>query len=168
MPATSSFTAWFLRSHRVLCSLSMFAVLTVATGIGYAAAAERREPPKPPSAWMEVDGVQIPRPPATHPRLFLTSADLPTLAARLSHPQVQPFRTRWKTLTESNPYFAIEWDALDYLVSPNREAGKALITRTIAALRRSELPDRQDACRVTGRIMVTGAIVYDWLYPLLT
>jgi hypothetical protein len=30
------------------------------------------------------------------------------------------------------------------------------------------LADRQDACRETGRMMVTGAIVYDWLYPLLT
>ncbi|GAB6164787.1 heparinase II/III family protein [Thermostilla marina] len=121
-----------------------------------------------PSAWMEIDEVRIPRPPAAHPRLFITADDVPSLAERVAHPQVRPFRERWKTLKDENPYLAVEWDALDYLINPNPAAGKALIARTIAALKRAELPDRQDACRVTGRIMVTGAIVYDWLYPLLT
>ncbi len=46
--------------------------------------------------------------------------------------------------------------------------GRETIEATLALLKKSELPDRNDACRVTGRMMVTGAIVYDWLYPLLT
>ena len=35
-------------------------------------------------------------------------------------------------------------------------------------LQKCELADRMDACRETGRMMVTGAIVYDWCYSLLT
>jgi hypothetical protein len=54
------------------------------------------------------------------------------------------------------------------LVAKDRPLGRATIEAALARLKQTELPDRQDACRVTGRMMVTGAMVYDWLYPLLT
>ena len=46
--------------------------------------------------------------------------------------------------------------------------GRATIEAALPLLQKCELADRQDACRETGRMMVTGAIVYDWCYELLT
>ena len=62
----------------------------------------------------------------------------------------------------------MEWEAVQYLVKKDRTLGRNTIQRALELLKKTELPDRQDACRVTGRMMVTGAIVYDWLYDLLT
>jgi len=50
-------------------------------------------------------------------------------------------------------------DSLQYLVKPSPAEGRATIDRALALLKRTELADRQDACRETGRMMVTGAIV---------
>ena len=46
--------------------------------------------------------------------------------------------------------------------------GRAVIEAALPLLQKCVLADRQDACRETGRMMVTGAIVYDWCYGLLT
>lgn len=39
--------------------------------------------------WQEVEGVNVPIPPQTHPRLYVRSSDLPALKERLKTPQAQ-------------------------------------------------------------------------------
>ena len=39
--------------------------------------------------WQEIEGVNVPIPPQTHPRLYVRSSDLPALKERLKTPQAQ-------------------------------------------------------------------------------
>ncbi len=118
--------------------------------------------------WADVDGVKIPVPPPQHPRLYLRAEQVAQLPARLREPVLQTVVKRLETMASKSAQYRIEWEALQYLVEPKTVDGPATIARALALLKRTELADRQDACRETGRMMVTGAIVYDWLYPLLT
>ena len=117
--------------------------------------------------WMEVNGVKIPIPPKEHPRLYLRAAHVAELPARLQDPVLQPAVERLRNLAKKRGQFRIEWDALQYLVTQDEKLGRATVEAALTFLKGMELPDRQDACRVTGRAMVTGALAYDWLYPLL-
>lgn len=119
-------------------------------------------------AWKNVEATKIPVPPADHPRLYLRRTDAAALPQRLKDPVLQPIIERLEKLSARSPQFRIEWAALQYLVKPDTARGRALIPEALELLKRSELPDRNDACRVTGRMMVTGAMVYDWLHDLLT
>jgi len=110
----------------------------------------------------------VPIPPPEHPRLYLRAAQAVKLEERLRDPALQPTVKRLRAAAGKSAPMKIEWDALRYLITKDREAGRATIEAALAFLRKSELPNKQDACRVTGRDMVTGAITYDWLYPLLT
>jgi len=67
-----------------------------------------------------------------------------------------------------SPQAKVEWDAIQYLVTHDEKLGRATIEAVLPLLQKCVLADRQDACRETGRMMVTGAIVYDWCYSLLT
>jgi heparin/heparan-sulfate lyase len=107
-------------------------------------------------------------PPHEHPRLYLRAAQAAELEARLRDPVLQPAVQKLKRAAERPGQAKIEWDALRYLITKDRQAGRATVEAALAFLKKSKLPDRQDACRVTGRAMVTGSIVYDWLYDLLT
>ncbi|HUT91848.1 MAG TPA: heparinase II/III family protein [Thermoguttaceae bacterium] len=118
--------------------------------------------------WTDVDGVKIPVPPPEHPRLYLRAEQAVQVSARLEDPVLEPVVKRLAAMATKSPQGRIEWEALQYLAKPDQAEGRATIQRTLALLKRTELADRQDACRETGRMMVTGAIVYDWLYPLLT
>ncbi len=110
----------------------------------------------------------FPTPPPEHPRLYLRVAQAAKLEARLRDPVLQPAVERLRASAGKSGQMKIEWDALRYLTANERQAGRATVEAALAFLKKSELPDKQDACRVTGRAMVTGAIVYDWLYGLLT
>ena len=110
----------------------------------------------------------VPTPPPDHPRLYLRAPQVAELPRRLAHPVLAPAVARLEKLAARSPQFRVEWQALQQLVHPDSAQGRAIVAETLALLQRCELPDRQDACRVTGRMMVTGAIVYDWLYPLVT
>lgn len=110
----------------------------------------------------------LPAVPPEHPRLYLRGAQVKELPARFAHPVLAPAVARLQKLAERSPQHRAEWQALQYLAKPEAAAGRAVIADTLALLQASQLEDRQDACRITGRMMVTGAIVYDWLYPLFT
>ncbi len=113
-------------------------------------------------------GNELPIPPREHPRLYLRAAHVAQLPSRLKDPVLQPVVQQLQKLATRSPQFKVEWDALQYLARKDRALGRATIEATLPMLQKCELPDKQDACRVTGRMMVTGAIVYDWLYGLLT
>lgn len=118
--------------------------------------------------WKTEAGVRIPVPPTLHPRLYMRSNDVGKLAARLQHPALQPAIEQLKSLARQSPQFRVEWDALQYLAHPDQQRGRSVVERGLDLVTKCQLPDRQDACRMTGRMMVTGAIVYDWCYDLLT
>lgn len=118
--------------------------------------------------WKEAAGTRIPIPPLEHPRLYLRAAQASQLQARLKDPTLQSTVQKLRSQAAKSAQMQIEWDALQYLISKDRVLGRATVEVALALLKQTELPDRQDACRVTGRIMVTGAMVYDWLYALLT
>jgi len=116
----------------------------------------------------EMDGVRIPVPPAEHPRLYLRAEHAAQLPQRLKDPVLQPAVKRLQGQAEKSPQSKVEWDAIQYLVTQDGNLGRTTIEATLPMLQKCVLADRQDACRETGRMMVTGAIVYDWCYSLLT
>ena len=118
--------------------------------------------------WKDLDGVKVPVPPSHRPRLYLRPEHVPELRARREHAALTEVVQRLEKLARRGEQFKLEWDAVEYLIGSDRELGRKTVEATLAFLKKSELPDRHDACRTTGRAMVTGAIVYDWLYPLLT
>ena len=118
--------------------------------------------------WQETDGTRIPVPPAEHPRLYLRAEHVAQLPQRLKDPVLQPAVERLQAQAKRSPQSKVEWDALQYLVTHDAKLGRAVIEAALPLLQKCELADKQDACRETGRMMVTGAIVYDWCYSLLT
>lgn len=114
------------------------------------------------------DGTTIPVPPSEHPRLYLRAEQARQLPGRLKHPVLAPVVERLQKLAARSKPFAAEWDALQYLATQDRARGRAAIDTALSELKKCELADKQDACRVTGRMMVAGAIVYDWCYDLST
>ncbi|MBI4661407.1 MAG: heparinase II/III family protein [Verrucomicrobia bacterium] len=123
---------------------------------------------EPQARWQEIDGTRIPIPPPEHPRLYLRAEHSSQLPQRLKESVLQPAVGRLQAQAEKSAQFKAEWDALQYLATRDAPLGRATIEAALPLLEKCELPDIQDACRVTGRMMVTGAIVYDWCYGLLT
>lgn len=121
-------------------------------------------------------GLALPIPVPEHPRLYLRAQHVAELPARLQEPLLRPTVERLERLAARSAQFRVEWQALRYLAKPDAKLGRATIDETLQLLKASDLPrqlasqrpDQVGGCRVTGRMMVTGALVYDWLYPLLT
>ena len=119
-------------------------------------------------SWQETKGTRIPIPPPEHPRLYLRAEHVERLPQRLKNHVLEPAVKRLQAQARKSPQYKVEWEALQYLVTSDNTLGRAIIEATLPLLQRCKLRDRQDACRETGRMMVTGAIVYDWCYSLLT
>ena len=120
------------------------------------------------TGWQDLEGTRIPVPPVEHPRLYLRAEHVAELPQRLKHPMLEPAVVRLREQARNSEQMRVEWDAVNYLVSRDTQLGRATIGTALRLLRDCELPDIQDGCRVTGRMMVTGAIVYDWCYELLS
>jgi hypothetical protein len=118
--------------------------------------------------WQEAEGTRIPLPPAEHPRLYLRAQHVAQLPQRLKEPVLQRAVEGLQAQAKRSPQSKVEWDAIQYLVTQDGKLGRATIEAVLPLLQKCVLADRQDACRETGRMMVTGAIVYDWCYTLLT
>jgi heparin/heparan-sulfate lyase len=115
-----------------------------------------------------VSGVEIPIPHPEHPRLYLRRAHIGELPVRLKDPALKTVVERISRYAATLPHVKAEWDAVHYLISGDEAVGRRIISEAGEILRTAKLPDRGDPARVTGRMMVTGAIVYDWLYELFT
>jgi len=118
--------------------------------------------------WQEIDGTRIPIPPAEHPRLYLRAEHVGQLAQRLKEPALAEAVQGLQGLANRSAQSKVEWDALQYLVTHDAMLGRSTIEAALPLLEKCVLADRMDACRETGRMMVTGAIVYDWCCSLLT
>lgn len=143
--------------------------------------------PKPDVVWKEVNGVLIPLPPPVHPRLFLRREQVEELPYRINDkdiakvwddlqkmkidktpdeiPQTKDWRFYFDTKGLLN---RAELKAMDYLMTANAQIGREAITMIIDTLETAVYPNISDISRAIGRLMVTGAIVYDWCYDQLT
>src|SRR5689334_3186518 len=119
--------------------------------------------------WTTFDGVAIPTPPAEHPRLYLRARDLPDLQRRTTHPELKSVYARLAAIGRQNPQFALEYDALRYLLTRDDDLGRRTAAAALKLLEDATFDmTKQDITRPIGRMMVTGAIVYDWTYPVIT
>ena len=137
--------------------------------------------------WETHGGVSIPIPPPTHPRLYVRDSHIPDLKDRLEDPIL---KSVWQDLIDMSedmpgdddgaprdwryyvrqrgPSVRAEMDALLYLVHQDANVGRSAIEATLQLMQSGSWPEVQDIARASGRLMVTGAIVYDWCYDLLT
>ena len=118
--------------------------------------------------WKSIDGVRVPVPPSEHPRVFLMKKHLPDLRRRVADPALRDCRRRMERDAKRDADRRIEWRAMECLLSGDQAKAKNVVADALALLKKTKLrKDANDACRLTGRMMVTGAIAYDWLYPVL-
>jgi hypothetical protein len=113
--------------------------------------------------------ISIPPIPPVHPRLYMNPAQAAQLLSRTKHPVLKPV---WDSLVASGkhyPQIQVETDALRYLMTHDEALGRKTVADTLRLLENAHFPKaQQDVTRPIGRMMVTGAVVYDWCYPLLT
>ena len=128
-------------------------------------------------------------PPADHPRILIHKADIPAIKERLKSPEAkatleqmkkiavpmtakEKARTDWKRsgswMKMRGVTMQSELDALSYLLDGNETAGRRAITSLLDTLKRARFGTEGDMTRPCGEMMFTGAIVYDWCYPLLS
>jgi heparin/heparan-sulfate lyase len=101
--------------------------------------------------------------------LYLRARDLPDLQRRTTHPALKPVYERLATLGRQSPAQGFEYDALQYLLTRDENIGRRAAAGALKLLEESTFDmTKQDITRPIGRLMVTGAIVYDWTYPVLT
>jgi len=142
-----------------------------------------------PSAvvWHEVNGVSIPVPPGVHPRLYLRAQHLPDLKERMNDPALKKtwddlvkMQEDWKPeeipqvkdfrfyFNQKGPTVQAELKALNYLLTKDTATGRSAIAQSLAVLEGSTFEPAGDISRGIGLYMVSGAMVYDWCYDLLT
>jgi hypothetical protein len=124
---------------------------------------------RPEPEWRELEsGVRVPVPPAGHPRLFLLEQDIEDLRQRVKHPLLGPVWEHLQSLAPRSAQHRITVDAVRYLLEPDSALGRRTIETALDTLQRCEFGEIMDVSRDIGRLMVAGAIVYDWCYELLT
>ena len=120
--------------------------------------------------WEKInDSISIPLPPSVHPRLYLMSHDIDDLKRRVNHPVLKPVWDELQKEAKKNVQVRIEVDAVQYLITGNEKLGKQVLALALETLKNAKYDaSAQDVTRPIGRMMVTGAVAYDWCYPLLT
>jgi heparin/heparan-sulfate lyase len=128
----------------------------------------------------------MPIPPKEHPRLYLRSKQVAELPVRMKDPELAkvweelnimkadrkpneiPATKDWRYYFDSKGLLTrAELKAMDYLISKDKKTGREAIGMIIDTLEKAKYPEIQDISRGIGRLMVTGAVVYDWCYDQL-
>jgi heparin/heparan-sulfate lyase len=139
------------------------------------------------TTWKEFNGVNIPVPPAVHPRLYLRREHVADLANRINDPDLARVWSDLQKMKEDRTaaeipetkdwrfYFdtkgllnRAELKAMEYLLTGNALQGREAITLIIDSLEKAVFPPISDISRAIGRHMITGSIVYDWCYDQLS
>lgn len=127
----------------------------------------------PPSKFIP-DGIPIP--PKEHPRLFVRKEHLDTIRKHREHSRLKPI---WEFYSQAalTPDIPEDLDAAKvmflghamlYLFEGTETKGLQAISVALEVLQRADFPmEKQDVSRDIGNLMLMGAIVYDWCYPLL-
>ena len=120
--------------------------------------------------WKKLDdSISIPIPPSVHPRLYLMSHDIDNLKRRINHPVLKPVWDDLQKEAEKNVQVRIEVDAIRYLITGNEKLGKQVLKLALETLKNATYDaSAKGVTRPIGRMMVTGAVAYDWCYPLLS
>lgn len=146
--------------------MSVLVIAATLLIVGTAAGQPRRAPDL---QWMDADGVKVPAPPAEHPRLYLRARDLDYLKRRVEHPGLRGVWQELQSLAGRNEQIRCEVESLRYLLTKDTATGQRALQCAIELMEKSKFDlSIQDITRPIGRLMVTGAIAYDWCYPLLT
>ena len=140
------------------------------------------------TTWEELNGVTIPVPPQTHPRLYLQACDIPALKERIQTPQGQrvikalqklgidriPDEEARETDHAFRYYYKmrgvtsrVQLQALDYLVNGDRRQARRAITSMLDTLKTTHFGTQGDLSRASGAMLMLGAMVYDWCYDQL-
>jgi len=115
------------------------------------------------------DTASMPVPPPEHPRLYLRARDIPDLQRRTVNPVLKPIWDRLQERARTDAATAVEVDSVRYLLTKDAALGRRTADAALRLLRETKFDMRvEDISRPIGRLMVTGAIVYDWCYPVLT
>ncbi|SDD41827.1 Heparinase II/III-like protein [Paenibacillus sp. UNCCL117] len=123
---------------------------------------EEDDKPEPPPAENKP-----PTPPSSHPRLFVSSRqDIDKLRAKT---QTQLMSPAWKAVLEASGRTTgkedvIKAKALRYLLGDGESYGEEAADLFDAYVKGFS----DTSARGIGSMLLTGAIVYDWCYPLLT
>jgi len=130
--------------------------------------------------------LQLPVPPAAHPRLYLMPKDIAELQQKMGSPQMQKCKVRLlsaaafstdgllqltgaKHNNNIEVRNAIEAKALLYVLNQNKASGDEALSAVLNYFATLKIdPALPDVSREIGRAIVTGSIVYDWCYPLLS
>lgn len=157
------------RDRRAFLAACTTALLLAGHAISTGSACADEGPAKGELPWTLYDGVSIPVPPAEHPRLYLRARDLADLRRRVTAPATKGFWEKMQAAARNDRALAVEVDALRYLLEPDAELGRRTVATALDLLTNTEFDmQQQDVTRPIGRLMVTGAVVYDWCYPVLT
>lgn len=138
----------------------------------------------PPLTTREGLGLHIFVPPSEHPRLFLRQIDIKVLKENSQHLLLKNSWSRimqasklntdgYLPLAKDNNNIAvrdaIEAKALTYLFYGDKMLGTDAVKAVLHYFATLKIDERKpDVTREIGRAIVTGAIVYDWCYPLLS
>ena len=140
----------------------------------------------PPLTEREGKGMDVPLPPNEHPRLFFRQQDIPVLKQKIHHPLM---KESWDKIvigakvstdgslksngTKQNLDHtireAIEAKALLYAFNGDKAVGRSAVDAMLNFYATLKIDlSKHDICRVVGRVILTGSMVYDWCYDLLT
>ncbi|TBL78995.1 heparin/heparin-sulfate lyase HepB [Paenibacillus thalictri] len=116
-------------------------------------------------------------PPAERPRLLMRAGDKPMLKMRIEHPDMRKLAGRLHYFASfpldklqawdaPDAAFVLEANALLYALNDDEEAGRKAKALAMTAVTRKFNSNYQDISREIGRLMLAGAVVYDWCYEL--
>ena len=144
-----------------------FVLALIAVAAAWPIAAGPRQPAD--AAWTSIEGVAVPAVPTEHPRLYLRARDIGDLRRRVAHPALKPLWDEMQAAAQKDGQVRAEVDALRVLLTGDGELAKRTAAAALQLLEQSRFdPKGQDITRPIGRMMVTGAVVYDWCYTALT
>jgi hypothetical protein len=141
----------------------------------------------PPLTEKDGLGLNFPKPPAEHPRLFLRARDIQGLKEKAMNPLM---KMAWDKIVAASKeqtdgmldapadglanftmktINAIEAKALMYVLYKDKTSGRNAVEAMINFFNTVKFnPSTSDIYRLYGRFMLSGAMVYDWCYDLLT
>lgn len=122
--------------------------------------------------------------PNMHPILFVNSESLPMLREKLNDPFVLKAWTTMKEQAENssdgtlptsasgnydrNVLYAIEAKAAMYLLENDVKAGQSAVSMMGNFLSSVTFQNVEAARHNQGQVLMTGALVYDWCYPIMS